>query len=132
MLKILNLKTNGHTEFIDITHLINQTILESEVDSGICTVYVPHTTAGVFINENADPDVIYDVKTHLEKLIPWVNDYRHIEGNSAAHIKSILTGNSINLLIENKKLLLGTWQGIFFAEFDGPRSRKIFVKIIKG
>jgi len=132
MLITINLRTKSHTDFIDITGLINQAISESKVDSGICIVYVPHTTAGVFINENADPDVVYDVKNHLEKLVPWMNNYKHIEGNAAAHIKSILTGNSINIIIENGRLLLGTWQGVFFAEFDGPRNRKVYIKILRG
>jgi secondary thiamine-phosphate synthase enzyme len=132
MLKTINLRTKSHTDFIDITGLINQVISESKVDSGICTIYVPHTTAGVFINENADPDVVDDVKNHLEKLVPWMNNYKHMEGNAAAHIKSILTSNSINIIIENGRLLLGTWQGVFFAEFDGPRNRKVYIKILRG
>ncbi|MGC9006473.1 MAG: secondary thiamine-phosphate synthase enzyme YjbQ, partial [Sulfurihydrogenibium sp.] len=119
MLKKINIKTSSHTEFLDITEKVRQIVREN-LDEGLCVVYVPHTTAGVFINENADPDVIYDVKTQLEKLVPWINNYRHLEGNAAAHIKSILTGNSVSVIVENRDLLLGTWQGIFFAEFDGP------------
>ncbi|MGC9080754.1 YjbQ family protein [Sulfurihydrogenibium sp.] len=131
MLKKINIKTSSHTEFLDITEKVRQIVREN-LDEGLCVVYVPHTTAGVFINENADPDVIYDVKTQLEKLVPWINNYRHLEGNAAAHIKSILTGNSVSVIVENRDLLLGTWQGIFFAEFDGPRSRNIYVKLLKG
>ena len=131
MLKKINIKTSSHTEFLDITEKVRQIVREN-LDEGLCVVYVPHTTAGVFINENADPDVIYDVKTQLEKLVPWINNYRHLEGNAAAHIKSILTGNSISVIVENRDLLLGTWQGIFFAEFDGPRSRNVYVKLLKG
>ncbi|MGC8941885.1 MAG: secondary thiamine-phosphate synthase enzyme YjbQ [Sulfurihydrogenibium sp.] len=131
MLKKINIKTSSHTEFLDITEKVRQIVREN-LDEGLCVVYVPHTTAGVFINENADPDVIYDVKTQLEKLVPWINNYRHLEGNAAAHIKSILTGNSVSVIVENRDLLLGTWQGIFFAEFDGPRSRNVYVKLLKG
>ncbi|MGB9766724.1 MAG: secondary thiamine-phosphate synthase enzyme YjbQ [Sulfurihydrogenibium sp.] len=131
MLKKINIKTSSHTEFLDITEKVRQIVREN-LDEGLCVIYVPHTTAGVFINENADPDVIYDVKTQLEKLVPWINNYRHLEGNAAAHIKSILTGNSVSVIVENRDLLLGTWQGIFFAEFDGPRSRNIYVKLLKG
>jgi secondary thiamine-phosphate synthase enzyme len=131
MLKKINIKTSSHTEFLDITEKVRQIVREN-LDEGLCVIYVPHTTAGVFINENADPDVIYDVKTQLEKLVPWINNYRHLEGNAAAHIKSILTGNSVSVIVENRDLLLGTWQGIFFAEFDGPRSRNVYVKLLKG
>jgi secondary thiamine-phosphate synthase enzyme len=131
MLKKINIKTSSHTEFLDITEKVRRIVREN-LDEGLCVIYVPHTTAGVFINENADPDVIYDVKTQLEKLVPWINNYRHLEGNAAAHIKSILTGNSVSVIVENRDLLLGTWQGIFFAEFDGPRSRNVYVKLLKG
>lgn len=127
----ISIKTSSHTDFIDITPKVREVVKQSKVEEGICVIYVPHTTAGVFINENADPDVVYDVKNHLEKLVPWINNYKHLEGNAAAHIKSILTGNSISVIIDKGDLVLGTWQGIFFAEFDGPRSRNIFVKIIK-
>lgn len=132
MIEILNIKTKNHTDFIDITNLVQEVVNKSHVDEGICTIFVPHTTAGIFMNENADPDVVYDVKNHLDKLVPWINNYRHLEGNAAAHIKSILTGNSINVIIKDKKLLLGTWQGIFFAEYDGPRNRKVYIKILRG
>lgn len=132
MIEILNIKTKNHTDFIDITNLVQEVVNKSHVDEGICTIFVPHTTAGIFMNENADPDVVYDVKNHLDKLVPWINNYRHLEGNAAAHIKSILTGNSINVIIKDKKLLLGTWQGIFFAEYDGPRNIKVYIKILRG
>jgi secondary thiamine-phosphate synthase enzyme len=127
----LTVKTSSHNEFIDITYKINEVVRQSKVEEGIAVIYVPHTTAGIFINENADPDVIYDIKNHLEKLVPWINNYKHMEGNAAAHIKSILTGNSVSIIIEKGELLLGTWQGIFFAEFDGPRNRTVYVKINK-
>ena len=131
MLYRISIKTSSHTDFIDITSKVREIVRQSKVEEGLCVIYVPHTTAGVFINENADPDVVYDVKNHLEKLVPWINNYKHLEGNAAAHIKSILTGNSISVIIDKGDLLLGTWQGIFFAEFDGPRSRNVFIKIVK-
>ncbi|WP_028950626.1 secondary thiamine-phosphate synthase enzyme YjbQ [Sulfurihydrogenibium subterraneum] len=131
MLYRISIKTSSHTDFIDITSKVREIVRQSKVEEGLCVIYVPHTTAGVFINENADPDVVYDVKNHLEKLVPWINNYKHLEGNAAAHIKSILTGNSISIIIDKGDLLLGTWQGIFFAEFDGPRSRNVFIKIIE-
>lgn len=127
----LTVKTSSHTDFIDITDKVRQIIKDAKVEDGLCVVYVPHTTAGVFINENADPDVVYDVINHLEKLVPWINNYKHLEGNAAAHIKSILTGNSVSIIVEKGELLLGTWQGIFFAEFDGPRNRTVYLKIVK-
>lgn len=132
MMKIFSIQTNSRTEFLEITDVVERFLSESRIKSGLCVVYVPHTTAGVFINENADPDVMYDLKNYLDKLVPWVGNYKHIEGNAAAHIKSVLTGNSIFIPIENGKLTLGTWQGIFFAEYDGPRSRKVYIKLIEG
>ena len=131
MLYRISIKTSSHTDFIDITSKVREIVRQSKIEEGLCVIYVPHTTAGVFINENADPDVVHDVKNHLEKLVPWINNYKHLEGNAAAHIKSILTGNSISVIIDKGDLLLGTWQGIFFAEFDGPRSRNVFIKIVK-
>lgn len=131
MLKTFSIQTKSRTDFVEITEMVERFVAETGIKSGLCVVYVPHTTAGVFINENADPDVMHDLKTYLEKLVPWVNGYRHAEGNAAAHIKSVLTGNSVSIPVEDGKLLLGTWQGIFFAEFDGPRTRKFFVKIVK-
>lgn len=132
MLKTFSIHTRSRTEFVEITGLVENFVAETGIKSGLCTIYVPHTTAGVFINENADPDVMYDLKNYLEKLVPWVNGYKHIEGNAAAHIKSVLTGNSLSIPVEDGKLILGTWQGVFFAEFDGPRTRKFFVKIVRG
>ncbi|WP_457622543.1 secondary thiamine-phosphate synthase enzyme YjbQ [Persephonella sp.] len=132
MLRYIEVVTQKRTHFEDITDAVQEVIDESGIDEGICCVYVPHTTAGVFINENADPDVKWDIEKTLDKLIPWEDHYSHIEGNAAAHIKSVLTGNSLYIPVKNGKLLLGTWQGIFFAEFDGPRDRKVIVKILKG
>ncbi len=132
MLHYLEVITQKRTHFEDITEAVKEIVKEEGVKDGICYIYVPHTTAGVFINENADPDVKWDIEKTLEELVPWINDYKHVEGNAAAHIKSVLTGNSLFIPIKNGKLLLGTWQGIFFAEFDGPRDRKVIIKIMEG
>ena len=129
----ISLKTTGRTQFVDITRQVEGVVLQSGVKNGICVIYVPHTTAAVTINENADPTVKKDIKTMLDKLIPWREPfYEHAEGNSAAHIKSSLIGCSETVIIQDGRLLLGTWQGIFFCEFDGPRTRKVFVKIVSG
>ncbi len=128
---ILSVKTRERTELVDVTSDINQLIQKSGIDQGLCMLYVPHTTAAVTINESADPSVKSDMLMILNKIIPWEADYRHLEGNSAAHIKSTLVGPSELVAIENRKLVLGTWQGIFFCEFDGPRNRKLHVKISK-
>jgi len=132
MLKIIEVITQKRTHFEEITNEIQEVINETGIKEGVCYIYVPHTTAGVFINENADPDVKWDIEQTLEKLIPWEDSYKHIEGNAAAHIKSIIVGTNTFIPIKNGKLVLGTWQGIFFAEFDGPRTRKVYVKIIEG
>ncbi len=131
-MKQFNIHTNTHSEMINITSQVQTYLKEIEIHNGLCMVYVPHTTAGVTINEDADPDVIHDILTHLDKQIPWKANYRHAEGNSAAHIKASLVGSSVNVIINNGNLVLGTWQSIFFCEFDGPRSRNFFVKIING
>ena len=128
---ILSIKTRERTELIDITSDINQLIQKSGTDQGLCMVYVPHTTAAVTINESADPSVKSDILMVLNQIIPWEENYRHLEGNSPAHIKSTLVGSSELIAIENRRLILGTWQGIFFCEFDGPRTRKVDVRIIE-
>ncbi len=132
MLKKINVKTNGRTEMLDITRLVQQAVREAGIPSGICTVFVPHTTAGVTINENADPDVVTDMLKEINKVVPFEDGYLHMEGNSAAHIKASLFGFSQQVIIEEGRLLLGTWQGIYFCEFDGPRNRQVYVKIIEG
>ncbi len=132
MIKQLNVRTSERVELIDITDLIHKVVRESKTKSGICSVYVPHTTAGVTINENADPSVRKDIVRELNKVIPFDDNYSHLEGNAAAHIKSTLVGASETIVIEKGSLVLGTWQGIFFCEFDGPRSRTVIVKIIPG
>jgi secondary thiamine-phosphate synthase enzyme len=130
MVKKFNIQTKSRTAFIDITRNVSKIIKENNVTSGICYIFIPHTTASVTINENADPDVVYDIKKALEKIVPFDDQYKHLEGNSAAHIKASLLGSSVTILIENGELMLGTWQGIYFCEFDGPRSRNVMIKII--
>lgn len=130
-MKQIAVKTISRFQMIDLTAQVRTAVQESGVKSGICHVFVPHTTAAVTINENADPDVPKDILYELDKVIPLDDDYRHIEGNSAAHVKASLVGASEAVLIENGDLVLGTWQSIFFCEFDGPRARQVFVKIIK-
>ncbi len=115
---------------IDITREIQELVRQSKLQQGICIVFVPHTTAAVTINENADPAVIHDIIDELSKVIPQQDNYRHVEGNSAAHIKTTIVGCSQAIIIEDGRLQLGTWQSIFFCEFDGPRHRKVWVKII--
>lgn len=128
--KMIQVKTNKHVEMIDITSKV-QNIIESEgVEDGICAVFIPHTTAGVTINENADPDVTRDMLMEMNKIVPLEDGYRHMEGNSAAHIKSSMMGFSETIIIKEGRLLLGTWQGIYFCEFDGPRNRKTMINII--
>ncbi len=128
---VLTLKTGARTELTDITSEIQEAVRSAGINEGLCMVYVPHTTAAITINESADPSVKDDILMVLNKIIPWEADYRHLEGNSPAHIKSTLVGASELIAIENGKLVLGTWQGIFFCEFDGPRNRKINIRFIK-
>ena len=127
--KEIQITTRRRTELVDITGYVEKAVNESKVKDGICYIYVPHTTAAVTINENADRSVIEDIRSELDKLIPFDDDYRHMEGNSAAHIKASIIGPSQTVFIANSKLKFGTWQGIFFCEFDGPRSRKIWIMV---
>jgi secondary thiamine-phosphate synthase enzyme len=129
---VLTVKTRTQTELVDITAQVGRLVAESGVRHGLCLVYVPHTTAGVTINENADPSVRTDLLMVLNQMVPWKADYRHLEGNSPAHVKSTLVGTSQTIAVENGHLVLGTWQGIFFCEFDGPRSRTVHVRILEG
>ncbi|MEE8400476.1 MAG: secondary thiamine-phosphate synthase enzyme YjbQ [Desulfobacterales bacterium] len=124
---MITVKSKSRTEFIDITRDIQRTVESSGPQQGHCLVYIPHTTAAVTINENADPSVPRDILMILNKVIPWEADYRHGEGNSPAHVKSTLVGATEWIPIEEGQLVLGTWQGIFFCEFDGPRTRKVHV-----
>ncbi len=130
MFKQFNVKTTQKVELIDVTSKIVTIINKSKVQEGIVFIYVPHTTAAVTINENADPSVKEDIIMKLNKIIPFEDNYKHLEGNSAAHIKSSIIGCSESLIIDEGKLILGRWQGIYFCEFDGPRERKVNVKII--
>ena len=125
-----SVKTNSRTEFVDITSMIQEKVSEEGVKDGICVIYVPHTTAGITINEGADPAVCKDIMDRLSHLVPHNDGYRHMEGNSDSHIKASVMGSSVTVLIENGRIMLGTWQSIFFCEFDGPRSRKVYIKIL--
>ena len=131
MIHTFQVRTSTQNEFIDITRFVQEAAQKTGVEDGICIVYVPHTTAAVTINENADPSVPQDIVMELNKVVPFEDRYHHLEGNSAAHIKASLLGCSQTVLIESGKLVLGTWQGIFFCEFDGPRNRKVHVKVMK-
>jgi secondary thiamine-phosphate synthase enzyme len=124
-----DVRTSTRTQLIDITATVRDFVAQTNVESGSCTVFVPHTTAAVTINENADPSVKTDITAKLSKLIPHQDDYQHLEGNSDAHVKSTLTGASVTVLIDERRLLLGTWQGIMFCEYDGPRQRRFIVKV---
>ena len=124
------IRTRSRVDFQDITREIQNVVESSGIESGVCYVFVPHTTAGVTVNEHADPSVAEDIIAKLEALIPQHGNYRHMEGNAPAHIKASLVGNSEALLVEGGELVLGTWQGVFFCEFDGPRNRTLLVRII--
>ena len=130
MVKYINVKSRTRTELIEITEKLQEAVRESGVGSGVCNIFVPHTTAGITINEGADPTVQRDIQAFLNKSVPFEGDYYHREGNSAAHIKTTLTGVSHAVLIEEGRLVLGTWQAIFFCEFDGPRHRRVALKIM--
>ena len=127
----LNISTSKHTQMIEITDLVQKAVTESGVKDGICTVFIPHTTAAVTINENADPDVVRDFTMEINKIVPWEDGYLHMEGNAAAHLKASMIGFSEQVIIEDGRLVLGTWQGIWFCEYDGPRNRKIYLKIME-
>ena len=126
------IQTTKSQQFINITNKVAEEVAKSNIRNGIAVIFVPHTTAGVTINENADPDVVSDMISTLEKTYPVHGGYLHFEGNSHDHIKASLMGSSCTVIIKDGKLMLGTWQGIYFCEFDGPRSRRFYVKIIEG
>ena len=121
-------QSKSRTAFIDITVDVQQFISGKNMKDGLVTVFVPHTTAGVTINENADPDVTADMETVLDRIVPWNGGYRHGEGNSAAHVKASMMGSSVQMVVKDGKLRLGTWQSIYFCEFDGPRTRQVWLK----
>lgn len=129
-MKTFSVRTTKRNELVNITFHVQQAIAEAGVKSGIACVFAPHTTAGVTINENADPDVVTDVLSSLSKIVPEHQNYRHSEGNSDAHTKSSLVAPSVSLIVENGHIQLGTWQAIYFAEFDGPRNRQCWVKVV--
>jgi len=127
----INVSTGKRTEFVEITSKVEEVVRKSGIENGICFIYVPHTTCGLTINENADPSVKKDIINKLEELVPENDRYSHLEGNADAHIKSSIVGHSLVVFIENGNLQLGTWQGIFLCEFDGPRKRQVWLKIIQ-
>ena len=129
-MEILKVKTGSRTEFVDITGSVRELAREKSYRDGVLHIYVPHTTGGVTINEGADPAVAQDIISVMNKIVPWDYSYSHLEGNSPAHIKSSLMGSSAQVIVEGGKIMLGTWQKIFFCEFDGPRNRKVWIKFI--
>lgn len=129
-METIQIRTPDHSSAVDITRAVSDKVQEAGIQSGMCLIYVPHTTAGLTINEGADPDVIDDVLNTLDKMVPWQGGYKHSEGNSAAHIKSILVGGGVQVIIESGRLVLGTWEKIFLCEFDGPRTRKVHIECI--
>lgn len=126
----ITVKTTSQTEMIDITAEIQAVLRDEKLNNGLCMLYVPHTTAGITINESADPSVKRDILMVLNQMVPWKADYRHMEGNSPAHVKSSLVGSSELIAVQDGRLVLGTWQGIFYCDFDGPRTRKLHIKLI--
>lgn len=128
-MEILRVKTARRTQLVDVTDGVERAVAAAGVESGVCYVYVPHTTAGVMINEHFDPDVATDLEGVFERLVPRSGPYRHSEGNSDSHAKAAMTGTSAMIFVEEGKLALGRWQGVFFCEFDGPRERKMWVKV---
>ncbi|MBU8905275.1 secondary thiamine-phosphate synthase enzyme YjbQ [Desertibacillus haloalkaliphilus] len=133
MLGKRTLETNRRDEMIDVTAEVEQFIREQKINNGIVTVYCPHTTAGITINENADPDVKHDMLMRLDEVYPWEHaKYRHLEGNSASHLKASTVGPSQTVIVDEGRLVLGTWQGVYFCEFDGPRRRTFYMKAIEG
>lgn len=129
-MKTISLDTHSRVEMIDITSAVQRAIRDETIKDGLCLVFTPHTTAAITINENADPDVPRDILAALDRAVPLSANYRHAEGNSAAHVKSSLVGASELVMIENGRLVLGTWQSLFFCEFDGPRTRKVFLSLM--
>jgi len=129
-MKTLNVNTRSRTHLVDITAQVAGVVKDAGLQDGLVMVFVPHTTAGLTLNENCDPDVLSDIDKIFEKAVPWSGGYKHGEGNSAAHVKASMMGSSVQIIVEGGKMLLGTWQAIYFCEFDGPRSRKVWVKVI--
>ena len=126
----LSIRTEKHTQFLDITRAVQSVLSVQSLKSGVVTIFVPHTTAGVTINENADPDVASDLAHALERAVPWDAQYKHSEGNAAAHVKAGMMGSSVQVIVEEGLLRLGTWQAIYFCEFDGPRTRSVWLQVV--
>jgi secondary thiamine-phosphate synthase enzyme len=129
-MKTIHIKTKRRTQLVDITNEIQTVVRASGIKAGTCLLYVPHTTAGILINEHADPDVASDAEGALDRLIPFEGPYRHAEGNSDSHVKTMLSGMNQFVFVQEGKLALGRWQGIFLAEFDGPRERQLYIKVL--
>jgi secondary thiamine-phosphate synthase enzyme len=132
MIVRFRVSTGQRAGMVDVTSQVRRAVAEIGVREGVCTVYVPHTTAGIAVNEGADPAVVQDILAQLDRFVPWGGNYQHSEGNSAAHIKSALVGHAATVFVEAGDLALGTWQGIFLCEFDGPREREVWVKVVAG
>ncbi len=132
MLEVLEIESTKRNDLIDITAEVSAAVSRARIESGVCYLYIPHATAGVTINENADPTVRFDIIKKLDSLVPRDENYTHPEGNSDSHVKSSIMGTTLTIIIKDGSLVLGTWQGIYFCEFDGPRSRKIYVETIEG
>ncbi len=129
MLETIEIRTPARSAMVDVTDRIARKVVESGIKSGFCLLHVPHTTAGILVNEGADPAVMEDILDFLDRTVPWRAGYKHSEGNSAAHIKATLTGARTFLMIDHGQLILGTWERVFFCEFDGPRTRRIYLQI---
>jgi secondary thiamine-phosphate synthase enzyme len=127
-MQTISINTNSRTQFVNITQQVQDALAHLNIEDGIVTIFIPHTTAGITINENADPDVTADMEMLLDRIVPWTGGYAHYEGNTAAHLKTSMMGSSLQVIVENGKLQLGTWQSIYFCEFDGPRTRKAWIK----
>jgi len=129
-MKSFSVRTEEHTQFVNITREVQAVVSELAIKNGIVTIFIPHTTAGVTINENADPDVTADIETALERAIPWQAKYSHSEGNAAAHVKASMMGSSVQVIVKDGRLHLGIWQAIYFCEFDGPRLRNVWIELM--
>ena len=131
-MKEFTVRTSKRSEFVEITSQVQKIVTDSRLKNGVCIAYVPHTTAGITINENADPDVVHDMIGALDKIVPWESrDYKHAEGNSASHVKASMMGSSVHVPVADGQLQFGMWQGIYLCEFDGPRTRKVWVHIMR-
>lgn len=132
-MKTFSVQTRSRTDFVNIDHQVADIVAEEGITEGIVAIFVPHTTAGVTINENADPDVTADMETVLDRIVPWEGNYKHFEGNTAAHVKASMMGPSLQVIVSEGRLKLGTWQSLYFCEFDGPRTRQVWIKgILEG